>query len=68
MPVNFLSESALGSDRTGWAVGGGLEWMFAPGWSVFGEYDYMDFGRWNIGYVVGRKPFRGASGTFCRPA
>ncbi|MGH6778084.1 MAG: outer membrane protein [Bradyrhizobium sp.] len=29
---------------TGYTVGGGLEWMFAPGWSLSGEYDYMDFG------------------------
>src|SRR5439155_5828618 len=28
--------------------GGGLEWMFAPGWSVFGQYNYMDFGRKDI--------------------
>jgi outer membrane immunogenic protein len=30
--------------RTGWTIGGGLEWMFAPHWSVFLEYDHMDFG------------------------
>jgi len=22
----------------------GLEWMFAPNWSLFVQYDYMDFG------------------------
>jgi len=53
VPVNFLSESALGNDRSGWTVGGGLEWMFAPGWSVFGEYNYMDFGGKDIGYIPG---------------
>jgi outer membrane immunogenic protein len=46
-----LSESATGIDRQGWTVGGGVEWMFAPGWSVFGEYNYMDFGRKDIGFV-----------------
>jgi len=30
--------------RTGYTVGGGLEWKFAAGWSVFGEYNYLDFG------------------------
>src|SRR5262245_23819837 len=30
--------------RTGWTAGGGTEWMFAPGWSVFLEGNYMDFG------------------------
>jgi outer membrane immunogenic protein len=31
--------------RTGWTVGGGLEYRFAPSWSAFVEYNYMDFGR-----------------------
>ena len=48
----LLSESATGVDRQGWTVGGGLEWMFAPGWSVFGEYNYMDFGRKDIGFIA----------------
>jgi outer membrane immunogenic protein len=30
--------------RTGWTVGGGSEWKFAPNWSVFLEYDFADFG------------------------
>ena len=30
--------------RSGWDAGGGLEWMFAPSWSAFVEYDHMDFG------------------------
>ncbi len=30
--------------RTGWTVGGGLEAMFAPGWSAKVEYLYADFG------------------------
>lgn len=34
-------------------VGGCLEWMFAPSWSVFAEYNYMDFGRKSISYVPG---------------
>jgi outer membrane immunogenic protein len=52
-PVAFLSESAVDIDRSGWTVGGGLEWMFAPGWSMFGEYNHLDFGRSNINYVRG---------------
>jgi outer membrane immunogenic protein len=32
------------SDRTGWTVGAGVEWMFAPNWSVFAEYNFMGFG------------------------
>jgi outer membrane immunogenic protein len=34
----------LSNDRTGWTVGGGVEWMFAPHWSVFAEYNFMGFG------------------------
>jgi outer membrane immunogenic protein len=30
--------------RHGYAVGGGLEHMFAPGWSAFIEYDYLHCG------------------------
>lgn len=30
--------------RTGWTIGAGSEWKFAPNWSVFLEYDYADFG------------------------
>ena len=52
VPVFFNSENAFGVNRSGWTVGGGLEWMFAPGWSVFGEFNYMDFGNRNIAFVA----------------
>lgn len=29
---------------SGWTVGGGVEYMFAPHWSAFVEYDYLGFG------------------------
>jgi len=32
------------STRAGWTVGGGVEWMFAPQWSVKAEYLYVDLG------------------------
>ena len=37
----------VGSDhrtRTGWTVGVGSEYKFAPNWSVFVEYNHADFG------------------------
>jgi outer membrane immunogenic protein len=37
---------------SGWTVGGGVEWMFAPHWSAFLEGNYMDFGTRN-GTVFG---------------
>ena len=39
--------------RTGWTVGVGSEYKFAPNWSVFVEYNHADFG--------------GTSGTFNHP-
>ncbi len=32
---------------SGWTIGGGVEWMFAPHWSAFLEGNYMDFGSRN---------------------
>jgi outer membrane immunogenic protein len=37
--------------RTGWTIGGGVEWMFLPHWSAFLEGNYMDFGS-NSGTAV----------------
>ncbi|HET7383940.1 MAG TPA: outer membrane beta-barrel protein [Pseudolabrys sp.] len=34
--------------RSGWTVGGGVEWMFAPHWSAFLEGNWMDFGTKNF--------------------
>jgi outer membrane immunogenic protein len=36
--------ASVSSTRTGWTVGGGLEWMFVPNWTVKGEYLYYDLG------------------------
>lgn len=52
VPVAFNSENAFGVSRSGWTVGGGLEWMFARGWSVFGEFNYMDFGNKDVRFVA----------------
>ena len=49
---------------TGYTVGGGLEWMFAPGWSVFGEYNYLDFGTKNVNFPsTGLVPGFGPAGA-----
>jgi outer membrane immunogenic protein len=39
-PAGALIESASFT-LPGMVAGGGLEWMFAPNWSVFAEYDFM---------------------------
>jgi outer membrane immunogenic protein len=54
------------STMTGWTVGGGAEWMFAPHWTIKGEYLYYDLG--SMSYAVptftrlnaGGAPFFGA--------
>lgn len=58
-----LGETANFS-MTGYTVGGGLEWMFAPGWSVFGEYNYLDFGTKNVNFPsTGLVPGFGPAGA-----
>lgn len=41
---NGVQVAQVGGNRSGWTIGGGLEWMFIPHWSAFLEYNYMDFG------------------------
>jgi outer membrane immunogenic protein len=42
--LNGVQIGQTGNTRTGWTIGGGVEWMFAPHWSAFLEGNYMDFG------------------------
>ena len=42
----------ISNDRTGWTVGGGAEWMFAPHWSVFAEYNFMGFGTQSASFAA----------------
>lgn len=44
IPLNGSSAVSQSKTLAGWTVGGGLEWMFAPRWSVKGEYLYYDLG------------------------
>jgi outer membrane immunogenic protein len=46
-PVGWCVVPNSDSDRNtniGWTLGGGGEWMFAPRWSLRGEYRYSDYG------------------------
>lgn len=42
---NFNADANV--THSGWTVGGGFEWKFAPNWSVFAEYNHMEFGDHN---------------------
>jgi outer membrane immunogenic protein len=45
--INGFDVGSASRTRTGWTIGGGVEWMFAPHWSAFLEGNYMDFGSTN---------------------
>ena len=38
----------------GWTVGGGIEYLFAPSWSVKAEYLFFDFGRNHVDWIDAR--------------
>lgn len=42
--VTTVSAGSFSDTKTGWTVGGGIEYRFAPQWSVFVEGNYYDFG------------------------
>lgn len=37
--------------RTGWTIGAGAEYLMTRHWSIFAEYNYMDFGTRRTGFV-----------------
>jgi outer membrane immunogenic protein len=37
--------------RSGWTVGGGVEYAFLPNWSAFAEYNYIDLGNRNVSLI-----------------
>jgi outer membrane immunogenic protein len=43
-PAGSSVDPSATSNRTGWTVGDGVEWAFAPHWSANLEYNYYDFG------------------------
>ena len=46
--LGFSAAAGGSSTNTGYAVGGGLEWAFAPNWSTKLEYQYIDLGDRNV--------------------
>lgn len=44
----FVGGGSRSQTSVGWNVGGGLEWMFAPNWSLKGEGIYWNLGNLNI--------------------
>jgi len=56
-----ISETQSGNG-SGWVVGGGWEYAFAPNWSTKIEYDYMGFGNRNAAYSIVTPPVVRVSG------
>lgn len=48
LPAGPSVDPTATTDRTGWTVGGGVEWAFAPHWSVNLESDHYAFGTQTI--------------------
>jgi outer membrane immunogenic protein len=40
----YTAAGSSNSNSTGWVLGGGLEYMLMPKWSLKGEYQYLHFG------------------------
>jgi outer membrane immunogenic protein len=53
--AGFASSGSYSKLRTGWVVGGGVEWMFMPNWSLKAEYLHYDLGR--ATYAMGSLAF-----------
>jgi outer membrane autotransporter protein len=42
--VPFFANGSVSSTRTGWTVGGGIDYAVTNNWSIFAEYRYTNFG------------------------
>ena len=47
--ANSYSQS---NTQPGWRVGGGIEWLIAPNWSISSEYYYTDYNAFNMAIPV----------------
>jgi outer membrane immunogenic protein len=45
---NFTAPS---SNRFGWTIGVGTEWVVVENWSIIGEWDYMNFGTHSVTFT-----------------
>jgi len=48
MRIVSVPDISVNVTRSGWNIGGGAEFMFAPQWSAKAEYSFLDFGKDNI--------------------
>jgi len=51
-----FTDASQSETRAGWTLGGGLEWMFAPRWTVKAEYLYYDLGTETLNQTLAMGP------------
>ncbi len=56
--ITGTQTGSLSNNSQGWTLGGGGEWMFAPHWSVFAEYNFLGFGGSNVQNLVAGVNYR----------
>jgi outer membrane immunogenic protein len=49
--VNVTNFSAPAANQWGWTIGLGTEWVVFENWSIFGEWDYLNFGTRNVTFT-----------------
>jgi len=54
-PLNTFT-GAFGDTRFGWSGGAGIEWAFAPSWTIRGEYLHVDLGTDDVTMVSALAP------------
>jgi outer membrane immunogenic protein len=50
------NSQSFSNSHTGFVVGAGVDWRFAPTWSVGAEYQYMDLGTKRYAFTSGNQP------------
>jgi len=46
-PIPFFINEEISRSRSGWTVGGGIQYALTDNWSIRGEYRYSDFGHFD---------------------
>lgn len=55
---SVLPADSRENTQSGWVVGGGIEWVFAPSWSAKIEYNHVDLGNASTHFPVLGSDFR----------